>query len=70
MAAFATSPARCTARRNLDLKAIAGAQLERAGVAEVHDLGAVHDLLDPSLLFSHRRDRGVTGRQAGIAWLS
>ncbi|MGZ4314003.1 MAG: laccase domain-containing protein [Solirubrobacteraceae bacterium] len=25
---------------------------------------------DPSLLFSHRRDRGVTGRQAGVAWLT
>jgi polyphenol oxidase len=25
---------------------------------------------DPGLFFSHRRDGGVTGRQAGIAWRS
>jgi hypothetical protein len=24
----------------------------------------------PELFFSHRRDRGVTGRQAGVIWLS
>jgi polyphenol oxidase len=54
--------------RNLDLKAIAAAQLERAGVAEVHDCGLCTICSDQSLFFSHRRDRGVTGRQAGIAW--
>jgi polyphenol oxidase len=55
--------------RNLDLAAVARRQLERAGVWEVHSLGlctACH----PDLFFSHRRDRGVTGRQAGVAWLS
>ena len=54
---------------NLDLAAVAGAQLERAGVEVVHDVGlctACH----PELFFSHRRERGCTGRQAGIAWLS
>ena len=56
--------------RNLDLKAIARAQLERAGVDVVHDVGLCTICADPSLFFSHRRDRGVTGRQAGIAWLS
>ena len=25
---------------------------------------------DPERFFSHRRDRGVTGRQAGVAWRS
>jgi hypothetical protein len=55
--------------RNLDLALIARRQLEAAGVAEVHDVGLCTISSDPSLLFSHRRDRGVTGRQAGIAWL-
>ena len=40
------------------------AQLE-AGRREVHDTGAVHDVR-AGRFFSHRRDRGVTGRQAGV----
>ena len=56
--------------RNLDLKAIARGLLEGSGVSEVHDIGICTICSDPSLLFSHRRDSGVTGRQAGIAWLS
>lgn len=56
--------------RNLDLKAIAREQLERAGVRTVHDVGLCTICADPSLFFSHRRDRGITGRQAGLAWLS
>lgn len=54
---------------NLDLASVARAQLQHAGVEVVHDVGlctACH----PELFFSHRRDQGVTGRQAGIAWLS
>ena len=54
----------------LDLKLAARVRLERAGVAEVHDCGLCTMCADPSLFFSHRRDRGVTGRQAGVAWLS
>jgi YfiH family protein len=54
---------------NLDLKAIAAAQLEQAGVAAVHDLGMC-TICAPKLFFSHRRDVGVTGRQAGLAWLT
>jgi polyphenol oxidase len=53
---------------NLDLKAIAREQLERAGVASVHDTG-ICTICRPEF-FSHRRDHGVTGRQAGLAWLS
>ncbi len=56
--------------RNIDLKAIARDQLERAGVAAVHDVGLCTICSDQSLFFSHRRDHGVTGRQAGLAWLS
>jgi YfiH family protein len=55
---------------NLDLKAIAREQLERAGVESVHDIGLCTICSDPSLFFSHRRDHGVTGRQAGVAWLN
>ncbi|MDQ6779410.1 MAG: polyphenol oxidase family protein [Actinomycetota bacterium] len=55
---------------NLDLKAIAVCELDRAGVQLVHDVGLCTICSDPSLFFSHRRDRGVTGRQAGLAWLA
>jgi YfiH family protein len=67
-AAFADHP---QARRgdNLDLKAIAAARLRAAGVQEVHDLGLC-TICTPELFFSHRRDRGVTGRQAGLVWLT
>jgi hypothetical protein len=55
---------------NLDLKAIARSQLVAAGVDVVHDLGLCTICSDPQLFFSHRRDQGVTGRQAGVAWLN
>jgi YfiH family protein len=55
---------------NLDLKAIAADRLHRAGVATVYDLGLCTICCNAALLFSHRRDHGVTGRQAGIAWLT
>jgi hypothetical protein len=55
---------------NLDLKAIARAQLQEARVGEVHDAGLCTICSDPSLFFSHRRDRGITGRQVGVAWLT
>jgi polyphenol oxidase len=58
------------AGRNLDLKAIARHQLCAAGVAHVADIGICTICSDPGLLFSHRRDRGITGRQAGVAWLT
>ncbi len=51
----------------LDLRAALGAELSRLGVAQVaSDPRCTAE--DPSL-FSHRRD-GVTGRQAGVVWLS
>jgi hypothetical protein len=55
--------------RHLDLKAIARHQLRAAGVADIADIGMCTICSDPGLLFSHRRDRGTTGRQAGVAWL-
>lgn len=68
--AFAGYPRAVHRGRNLDLAAIARHELERAGVQDVHDIAICTICSDRSLLFSHRRDRGVTGRQAGIAWLS
>jgi YfiH family protein len=65
-AAFARHPDALDGR-HLDLACVARRELEAAGVSEVHDAGlctACH----PELFFSHRRDRGVTGRQAGVAW--
>lgn len=56
--------------RRLDLPAIARRELERAGVGEIHDCGLCTICSDASLFYSHRRDHGVTGRQAGIAWCS
>jgi hypothetical protein len=52
--------------RNLDLAAVAGAQLRDAGVEQIHDTGLCTICSDA--FFSHRRDRGVTGRQAGVVW--
>jgi YfiH family protein len=54
---------------NLDLVAIARLRLAAAGVAQVHAVGLC-TICDPQRFFSHRRDRGVTGRQAGLAWLT
>jgi copper oxidase (laccase) domain-containing protein len=51
----------------LDLRVVARRLLAEAGVDDV----AVSELCtscEPDLFFSHRRDRGRTGRQAGIAW--
>ena len=69
-AEFASASASVHRGRNLDLKAIARHELEHSGVGDVHDLGLCTICGDPSLLFSHRREHGVTGRQAGVAWLS
>jgi purine-nucleoside/S-methyl-5'-thioadenosine phosphorylase / adenosine deaminase len=68
-AAFASDETVVRRGRNLDLKAIARLALERAGVGTVYDAGLCTICADPLLFYSHRRDRGITGRQAGIAWL-
>jgi hypothetical protein len=58
-----------TSGRTVDLKAIARGRLEEAGVEEVHDSGLC-TMCDSERFFSHRRDGGVTGRQAGVVWRS
>ena len=57
---------------HLDLKAVARAQLVAAGVCvdDVHDVDLCTLCAPADLLYSHRRDHGVTGRQAGVAWLT
>lgn len=67
--AFADRPAHVHQGANLDLPGIARHDLEAAGVATIHELGLCTICSDPALFFSHRRDHGVTGRQAGIVWL-
>lgn len=54
--------------RMLDLPEVARRQLARAGVERVQSAGLCTSC-EPELFFSHRRDHGRTGRQAGIAWL-
>ena len=51
--------------RLLDLRRVIGARLAAAGVSEVQQLDRCTSC-EPELYFSHRRDDGVTGRQAGI----
>lgn len=67
--AFAAYGADVREGQDLDLRAIARIQLERAGVDVRHDIDLCTSC-SPELFFSHRRDRGVTGRQAGVIWLS
>jgi YfiH family protein len=66
--AFAAHGAEVLRGANVDLKAIARAQLDTAGVSVVHDVGLC--TICSEQFFSHRRDHGVTGRQAGVAWLT
>jgi len=51
--------------RMLDLRAVIAAKLAAAGVTDVQHVDECTSC-SPELYFSHRRDGGVTGRQAGI----
>jgi hypothetical protein len=62
-AEFAAYDAR-RGERNLDLPAVIAARLADA---HVHDTGLC-TMCWFGLFFSHRRDGGVTGRQAGVVW--
>lgn len=53
--------------RNLDLPEIAARQLAAAGVGECERAEECTSC-NPELFFSHRRDEGITGRQAGVVW--
>jgi purine-nucleoside/S-methyl-5'-thioadenosine phosphorylase / adenosine deaminase len=67
-ARFADVPGARAGERNLDLPAIARHALEEAGVDAIHDTGLCTICGGEELFFSHRRDGGVTGRQAGVVW--
>jgi polyphenol oxidase len=54
--------------RMLDLPAVGRRRLQAAGVQEVETAGLCTSC-ERGLFFSHRRDDGRTGRQAGIAWI-
>lgn len=56
------------AGRMLDLPEVARRLLAQAGVDRIESAGLCTSC-EAGLFFSHRRDRGRTGRQAGIAWL-
>jgi purine-nucleoside/S-methyl-5'-thioadenosine phosphorylase / adenosine deaminase len=51
--------------RMLDLRTVIGAKLAAAGVTDVQHVNHCTSCA-PELYFSHRRDNGVTGRQAGF----
>jgi YfiH family protein len=55
--------------RMCDLPEVARRKLERAGVSRVESSG-ICSSCDSRRFFSHRRDNGSTGRQAGIGWLT
>jgi YfiH family protein len=54
--------------RMLDLRLVARRKLEAGGVKAIEDVDLCTSCR-PDLFFSHRRDKGVTGRQGGFAWL-
>jgi YfiH family protein len=55
--------------RMLDLRMVVRRKLEAAGVTRIEDVDLCTSCRT-DLFFSHRRDRGVTGRQGGVAWLA
>ncbi|HET7507122.1 MAG TPA: polyphenol oxidase family protein [Solirubrobacterales bacterium] len=54
--------------RMLDLPEVARRRLAEAGVERIESAGLCTSC-EPRFFFSHRRDHGRTGRQAGLAWL-
>jgi YfiH family protein len=66
--AFADLGEGVAAGRMLDLPEVARRRLAEAGVERVESAGLCTSC-ESDLFFSHRRDHGRTGRQAGIAWL-
>jgi YfiH family protein len=55
--------------RMLDLRRVISAKLADAGVRDVVHLDRCTSC-EPQLYFSHRRDQGTTGRQAGLCMLN
>jgi YfiH family protein len=57
-----------SARRHLDLGEVARRLLAGAGVDQVESADLCTSC-NPELFYSHRRDAGRSGRQAGLAWI-
>jgi YfiH family protein len=57
-----------SAHRRLDLAEVARRLLRRAGVERI-EAADLCTSCEPELFFSHRRDRGRTGRQGGLVWI-
>lgn len=55
--------------RHLDLRAVIADRLRDAGADQITDVDRC-TFCEPAEFFSHRRDDGITGRQAGIVWRS
>jgi len=68
LGAFAGLGEGIAAGRMLDLPEVARRLLAEAGLERIQSAGLCTSC-EPELFFSHRRDAGRTGRQAGIAWL-
>jgi purine-nucleoside/S-methyl-5'-thioadenosine phosphorylase / adenosine deaminase len=68
LAAFAGLGDGVAAGRMLDLPEIARRLLRQAGVERVESTGLCTSC-ERELFFSHRRDAGRTGRQAGLVWI-
>ncbi|MBS1886963.1 MAG: laccase domain-containing protein [Actinobacteria bacterium] len=68
LAAFAGLGDGIAEGRMLDLPEVARRLLVRAGVAGVESSGLC-TFCEPGLFFSHRRDRGRTGRMGNLAWI-
>jgi hypothetical protein len=68
LGAFAALGEGIAAERMLDLAEVARRQLAASGVERV-EIAGLCTSCEPELFFSHRRDRGRTGRQGGIAWI-
>ena len=66
--AFADLGEGIAAERMLDLPEVARLLLARSGVRHFESAGLCTSC-EAELFFSHRRDHGRTGRQAGIAWI-
>jgi polyphenol oxidase len=68
LAVFAELGPEVAVGRMLDLPEVAGRLLREAGVERVEASGLCTSC-EAELFFSHRRDAGRTGRQAGLVWL-
>jgi polyphenol oxidase len=68
LAAFEDTPGTMNGR-HLSLRQVAMQKLYRAGVKRI-DSFPICTSCRSDLFFSHRRDGGVTGRQAGLVWLT